>query len=143
VGFVGAMVLVALYLALVLRGLVIAARARDRFGVLLVLGLTSTVFWQAVINIGMTTACSRRRHPAAVLQLRRIVAALPAPRHRTHDERLDAEVLLLAGRAKHARAQFSSRTLLCRFRVSQAVTTLPIAFTSCDFGTAPMICSFT
>jgi len=54
-GFVGAMVLVALYLALVLRGLVIAARARDRFGVLLVLGLTSTVFWQAVINIGMTT----------------------------------------------------------------------------------------
>ena len=54
-GFVGAIVLVALYLALVLRGLVIAARARDRFGVLLVLGLTSVVFWQAVINIGMTT----------------------------------------------------------------------------------------
>ncbi len=54
-GFVGAALLVALYLALVLRGLVIAARARDRFGVLLVLGLTSVVFWQAVINVGMTT----------------------------------------------------------------------------------------
>jgi rod shape determining protein RodA len=54
-GFVGAAVLIALYLALVLRGIVIAARARDRFGVLLVLGLTSIVFWQAVINVGMTT----------------------------------------------------------------------------------------
>jgi rod shape determining protein RodA len=54
-GFVGAVVLVALYLALVVRGIVIATRARDRFGVLLVLGLTSVVFWQAVINVGMTT----------------------------------------------------------------------------------------
>jgi rod shape determining protein RodA len=54
-GFVGAVVLIALYLALVMRALVIAARARDRFGVLLVLGLTSVVFWQAVINVGMTT----------------------------------------------------------------------------------------
>jgi rod shape determining protein RodA len=54
-GFVGAMLLIGLYLALVLRCLIIAARARDRFGVLLVLGLTSIVFWQAVINIGMTT----------------------------------------------------------------------------------------
>ena len=54
-GFVGAMVLVGLYLALVLRGLVIATHARDRFGVLLAVGATSVVFWQAVINIGMTT----------------------------------------------------------------------------------------
>jgi len=54
-GLVGALVLIALYLALVLRGIVIASRARDRFGVLLVLGLTATVFWQAVINVGMTT----------------------------------------------------------------------------------------
>jgi rod shape determining protein RodA len=54
-GFVGALVLIGLYLALVLRGLVIAAHARDRFGVLLAVGLTSVVFWQAVINVGMTT----------------------------------------------------------------------------------------
>jgi rod shape determining protein RodA len=54
-GFVGALVLITLYLALVLRGLVIAARARDRFGVLLAVGLTSVVFWQAGINVGMTT----------------------------------------------------------------------------------------
>jgi rod shape determining protein RodA len=54
-GFVGGMVLVGLYFAVVLRGLVIAGRARDRFGVLLVLGVTSIVFWQSVVNVGMTT----------------------------------------------------------------------------------------
>jgi rod shape determining protein RodA len=54
-GFIGAMVLMALYLALVLRGVLIAARSRDRFGVLLVLGLTSIVFWQVIVNVGMTT----------------------------------------------------------------------------------------
>jgi rod shape determining protein RodA len=42
-------------MALVLRALVVASRARDRFGVMLVLGITSIVFWQAVINVGMTT----------------------------------------------------------------------------------------
>jgi len=54
-GFIGAMVLMALYLALVLRAMLIAARSRDRFGVLLVLGVTSIVFWQVVVNVGMTT----------------------------------------------------------------------------------------
>jgi rod shape determining protein RodA len=54
-GFIGAMVLMAFYLALVLRGLLVAARSRDRFGVLLVLGVTSIVFWQVVVNVGMTT----------------------------------------------------------------------------------------
>jgi rod shape determining protein RodA len=54
-GFAGSILLIALYLALVSRGLIIAARSRDRFGVLLVLGLTSIVFWQAVVNVGMTT----------------------------------------------------------------------------------------
>ena len=54
-GFVGAIVLMALYLGLIMRGLVIASRARDRFGVLLALGVVSIVFWQVVINVGMTT----------------------------------------------------------------------------------------
>jgi rod shape determining protein RodA len=54
-GFVGTLLLACLYLTIVLRGLVIAAHARDRFGVLLVLGTTCIIFWQAVINIGMTT----------------------------------------------------------------------------------------
>jgi len=54
-GFVGAIVLMALYLGLVMRGLVVASRARDRFGVLLALGVMAIVFWQVVINVGMTT----------------------------------------------------------------------------------------
>ncbi len=54
-GFIGAAVLMALYLALVVRGMAIAAKSRDRFGVLVALGLTAIVFWQVVINVGMTT----------------------------------------------------------------------------------------
>jgi rod shape determining protein RodA len=54
-GFVGAAALMALYLGLLIRGLVIASRARDRFGVLLALGVMSIVFWQVVVNVGMTT----------------------------------------------------------------------------------------
>jgi len=54
-GLVGGAVLVGLYLALVMRGTVIAARARNRFGALLVLGVLSIVFWQVVVNVGMTT----------------------------------------------------------------------------------------
>ena len=54
-GFVGAAALMVLYLGLLLRGLSVAARARDRFGVLLVLGVMSIVFWQVVVNVGMVT----------------------------------------------------------------------------------------
>src|SRR5215813_1619821 len=54
-GLVGGTVLVGLYLALVIRGTVIATRARNRFGALVVLGVLSIVFWQVVVNVGMTT----------------------------------------------------------------------------------------
>jgi rod shape determining protein RodA len=54
-GFAGSMLLLGLYAGLVGRGLVIAGRARDRFGALLALGLTAMVFWEAAINIGMAT----------------------------------------------------------------------------------------
>ncbi|MGH7785799.1 MAG: rod shape-determining protein RodA [Candidatus Binatia bacterium] len=54
-GFVGTVVLLLLYLALILRGAYIASRARDNLGALLVAGLTGTIFWQAVINIAMTS----------------------------------------------------------------------------------------
>lgn len=54
-GFVGAVALLTLYLAIVMRGLVIAHRARDRFGLLLVSGLAAIVFWQVAVNIGMAT----------------------------------------------------------------------------------------
>lgn len=52
-GFVGALVLLSLYLALIGRGLLIAMRAKDRFGSLLAFGVSSIIFWQTVINIGM------------------------------------------------------------------------------------------
>jgi rod shape determining protein RodA len=34
---------------------VIASKSRDRFGVLLSLGMMSIVFWQVVVNVGMVT----------------------------------------------------------------------------------------
>ena len=54
-GFLGAVVLLLLYLALILRGAYIASRARDNLGALLAAGLTGTIFWQVVINIAMTS----------------------------------------------------------------------------------------
>lgn len=52
-GFVGATVVVALYLLLVLFALEIAAKARDRFGAFLACGAAALFFWHAFINIGM------------------------------------------------------------------------------------------
>jgi rod shape determining protein RodA len=54
-GLIGGATLMALYLAILLRGTVIAARARNRFGALLVMGVLTIVFWQVVVNVGMTT----------------------------------------------------------------------------------------
>ena len=52
-GFVGAVVLLALYAGLLSRLLVIAATARERFGLLLTIGVVSIIFWQLAINLGM------------------------------------------------------------------------------------------
>jgi len=54
-GFAGSAALMLLYLAIMVRMLVIAGRARDRFGLLVVVGVLATVFWQVLVNIGMTT----------------------------------------------------------------------------------------
>jgi len=54
-GFVGCATLAVLYAALILRGLQIVARAKDRFGALLAFGVVSMIFWQAFVNIAMTT----------------------------------------------------------------------------------------
>jgi len=54
-GFIGAFALLILYLAILLRGALIATRARDRFGLMLVVGVLAMVFWQLLVNIGMTT----------------------------------------------------------------------------------------
>jgi rod shape determining protein RodA len=52
-GFVGAVVLLALYGALLAKLLIIAWQARDRFGFCLAIGAASVVFWQLLINLGM------------------------------------------------------------------------------------------
>ena len=52
-GFVGALGLLVLYFLLLARLLVIALRARERFGLLLTVGVAGIVFWQLVINTGM------------------------------------------------------------------------------------------
>lgn len=52
-GFAGCAVVLALFLCLLASGLSVARRSKDLFGALIVLGLTSFLFWQAFINIGM------------------------------------------------------------------------------------------
>lgn len=52
-GFLGCVLLLALYLALVLAALGIAGNARDRFGHLLAAGITGMLFWQATVNVSM------------------------------------------------------------------------------------------
>jgi len=54
-GFFGAITLIALYALVVLRGLMAVNRAKERFGALIAFGVLSNVFWQAAINVGMTT----------------------------------------------------------------------------------------
>ncbi len=52
-GFVGAAIMVLLFLMMIIRGLQIAHACKDPFGTILSLGVTMLLFWQAVINIGM------------------------------------------------------------------------------------------
>ena len=54
-GFVGCLLLLALYYALVVSAIGIAANARDRFGHFLAVGVTGMLFWHAFINMGMVT----------------------------------------------------------------------------------------
>lgn len=54
-GFVGAVCLLLLYLFLILWGLQIALSSKDKFGAIIALGVVAIVFWQTVINVGMTT----------------------------------------------------------------------------------------
>lgn len=51
-GFFGSSIVIALYLALLLMGVEIAKKARDRFGVFLAMGIVALIFWQVVINLG-------------------------------------------------------------------------------------------
>jgi rod shape determining protein RodA len=52
-GFLGVLVVLSLYAAVVLRGLRLASHARDRGGAFLVLGLTGCLFFSVMLNTGM------------------------------------------------------------------------------------------
>jgi rod shape determining protein RodA len=54
-GFVGALLLVFIYVLLVLWSIHIAASAKDRFGAALAIGSGSLIFWHAIFNLGMVT----------------------------------------------------------------------------------------
>ena len=54
-GLIGATIIMLLFAALILRGFWIALHARDRFGTLLAVGITSLIAMQTFLNIGVVT----------------------------------------------------------------------------------------
>ena len=54
-GFIGAALVIFLFLLLLLRGITLAVRARDKFGALLVVGFVVQVVLQAILNIAVVT----------------------------------------------------------------------------------------
>lgn len=52
-GFVGCSAVLLLFVMLFLRGLAIAGKARDSFGVLLAFGCITVIFWHVIINVAM------------------------------------------------------------------------------------------
>jgi rod shape determining protein RodA len=52
-GFIGVVVVLALFFALIVWSVNIAMQSKDRFGMLLGFGLAAFIFWHVVINIGM------------------------------------------------------------------------------------------
>lgn len=54
-GFVGCLLVFALFTALILRGIYIGMRARDRFGALLAFGIVMQIGLQVALNVGVVT----------------------------------------------------------------------------------------
>lgn len=55
-GFIGALIIIALFAAIIFNGLKIAYRAPDKFGMLTVIGIMAQIAIQTVFNIAVTTA---------------------------------------------------------------------------------------
>jgi rod shape determining protein RodA len=51
-GFLGSLILMSLYAALLLMGVEVASRSRDRFGAFVAMGVVALLFWQIAINLG-------------------------------------------------------------------------------------------
>lgn len=54
-GFIGALMVIILFVLLIWRGFVIAYHAKDKFGSLMVIGIVSRVAIQTILNIGVVT----------------------------------------------------------------------------------------
>lgn len=54
-GFVGCVIILGIFIALILRGIYIGMRAKDRFGALLVFGMTSQLALQVMFNVAVVT----------------------------------------------------------------------------------------
>ena len=54
-GFFGAAIIIVLFAALVIRGLIIASRCKDKFGSLLIIGVVAQIGLQVVLNILVVT----------------------------------------------------------------------------------------
>ncbi|MCB9026605.1 MAG: rod shape-determining protein RodA [Bdellovibrionaceae bacterium] len=52
-GFIGSVTTLSLFLILFIMSINIASSAKDKFGTLMVVGITSAIFWHMFINIGM------------------------------------------------------------------------------------------
>ncbi len=52
-GFVGCMILLGSYLAMLLWGIVVASNSKDGFGAMLAVGVVGMLFWPAAINVAM------------------------------------------------------------------------------------------
>jgi rod shape determining protein RodA len=53
-GFAGASLVIGIFLVLLINNLRLAAQARDRFGLLLIVGVSSVIMMHVFVNIGMT-----------------------------------------------------------------------------------------
>ena len=54
-GFIGSLVVLLAYLALILWSIKIASEARDRFGATVCVGVAALLFWHVAINVGMVS----------------------------------------------------------------------------------------
>ena len=54
-GIIGSFVLLLIFILLIIKGLSIAHKCKDPFGIILSVGITIIIFWECLINIGMVT----------------------------------------------------------------------------------------